>query len=125
MRFFFTSFGRWQAEHERLYERRAQVIAELFSRFEDVDQAFRVFFDPVGGGDLEKARQAATSFDAMQGYYRRNSIWLPLRISNQLSDFLARYRGPFNEFTFAVSPQDRQDRQPGHVEKWDEVWTAF
>jgi hypothetical protein len=119
-------FGRWQAEHERLYERRAQVIAELFSRFEDVDQKFYSLFhwyDAGGEPDKpQKARLAAESFNALQGYYRRNSIWLPPRTSNQFSDFLARYRKPFNEFTAAVI---RRDDQPGDVEKWNEVWTAF
>ena len=119
-------FGRWQAEHERLYERRAQVIADLFGRFEDVDQKFYSLFhwyDPGGDPDKpEKARLAAASFNELQGYYRRNSIWLPPRTSNQFSDFLARYRKPFNEFTFAVI---RRGDGPGDVEKWNDVWTAF
>jgi len=31
-------FGRRQTEHERLFTRRAEVIAELLERFKDVDQ---------------------------------------------------------------------------------------
>jgi|SRR5215211_2861122 len=119
-------FGRWQGEHQLLYQRRVEVIAELFDRFEEVDQQFYSLFHwyDVGGepDKLEKAKLAAKSFNDLQGYYRRNSIWLPLRVSNQFSDFLARYREPFNEFTSAVISQGDQ---PGRVGKWVEVWTAF
>ena len=31
-------FGRRQAEHERLYERRAEVIVGMYERYEDLDQ---------------------------------------------------------------------------------------
>jgi hypothetical protein len=119
-------FGRWQGEHQLLYQHRAEVIDELFDRFEDVDQKFHTLFKryDVGGepDKPQKARLAAESFNDLQGYYRRNSIWLPLRASNQFSDFLARYRDPFEEFTSAVISQDRRQ---GRVEKWEEVWTAF
>jgi hypothetical protein len=119
-------FGRWQGEHQLLYQRRAEVMGELFGRFEDVDQKFYSLFQRYDAGGEpdkpEKAKLAAESFNDLQGYYRRNSIWLPLRASNQFSDFLARYRDPFNEFTSAVISRDPQQ---GRVEKWDEVWSAF
>jgi hypothetical protein len=119
-------FGRWQGEHQLLYQRRAEVMGELFNRFEDVDQKFYSLFhwyDAGGEPDKpEKAKLAARSFNDLQGYYRRNSIWLPLRVSNQFNNFLARYRDPFKAFTSAVISQDHQ---PGRVEKWNEVWTAF
>jgi hypothetical protein len=119
-------FGRWQAEHERLYEQRARVIADLFSRFEDVDQRFYSLFnwiDLAGEPDKqEKARLAAQSFNELQGYYRQNSLWLPRRTSNQFSSFLARYRKPFNDFTNVAM---RRDGEQGSVEKWVEVWSAF
>src|SRR5215203_6176985 len=112
-------FGRWQGEHQLLYQRRAEVIDKLFDRFEDVDQKFYTLFNRYDAGGEpdkpQKARLAAESFNDLQGYYRRNSIWLPLRASNQFSDFLARYRGPFNEFTDAVI---LQDHQPERIEKW-------
>jgi hypothetical protein len=115
-------FGRWQGEHQLLYQRRVEVIDKLFDHLEDVDQKFYSLFHPYGGGQPEEAKRAAESFNVLQGYYRRNSIWLPQRVSNQFSDFLARYGEPFAEFTSAVISQDRQ---PGYVEKWNEVWTAF
>lgn len=115
-------FGRWQGQHQLLYQRRVEVIDGLFNRFEDVDQKFYSLFHPVGGGSPEEAKQAAESFNALQGYYRQNSIWLPLRVSNQFSDFLARYRKPFNDFTSVLISRGYQ---PGYAERWNEVWTAF
>jgi hypothetical protein len=115
-------FGRWQGEHQLLYQRRVEIIGKLFDHFEDVDQKFHSLFHPYGGGQPEEAKQAAESFNVLQGYYRRNSIWLPPRVSKQFGDFLARYRNPFNEFTSAVISRDYQ---PGYAEKWNEVWTAF
>src|SRR5829696_3697760 len=113
-------FGRWQGEHQLLYQRRVEVIDELFDRFEDVYQEFLVLFDPVGGGSPEGAKRAAESFNALQGFYRRKSIWLPLRVSNQFSDFLARYRKPFIEFTSEmINPEDRE---PGYAERWNALW---
>jgi hypothetical protein len=115
-------FGRWQGEHQLLYQRRLEVIDELFDRFEDVDQRFSALFHPVGDGNPEEAQQAAKSFNDLQGYYRRNSLWLPLRVSNQVSGFLARYRKPFNDFTTALMSRGIE---PGYADRWNAVWTAF
>jgi hypothetical protein len=119
-------FGRWQGEHQLLYQRRVQVIAELFDRFEDVERTFSALMAPLGGGDPEKGRQAAEGFNALQQYYRRNSIWLPLRVSKQVSGFLTQYREPFDEFTEEVMLQDFQEGpQGGRIRTWNDVWTAF
>jgi hypothetical protein len=115
-------FGRWQGEHQLLYQRRAKVIDKLFEQLEDVEQNFAALVHRLGGGSPEGAKQAAESFNALQGYYRRNSIWLPLRVSNQVSDFLARYRKPFNDF---ISMLESRGYQPGYTERWNEVWSAF
>jgi hypothetical protein len=60
-------FGRWQGEHQLLYQRRVEVMAELFDRFEDVDQRFYSLFHWYDAGGepakLEKAKLAAKSFN--------------------------------------------------------------
>ena len=120
-------FGKRQAEHERLYELRAWVIADLFSRFEDVDQRFYSLFhgvDLAGEHDKqEKARLVAQSFNELQDYYRRNSIWLPPKTSDQFGGVLARYRKPFRDFTAMLTSRD--DDELGSTSTWVEVWTAF
>jgi len=119
-------FGRWQAEHERLYERRAEVIARLFECVEDLDQkCFSLFHWLDSGGEPDKpqkAKLAADSFNEMQGYYRRNSIWLTPRTSAQVNDFLNRYKKSMSEFNYEVIGRQHQ---LGEVEKWHEIWTSY
>jgi hypothetical protein len=121
-------FGRWQGEHQLLYQRRAVAIEELFDRFEEVDRRFSALFAPLGGGDPEKAKQAAESFDALHAYFRRSSLWLPLRAKAKVSDFLSQYREPFIKFTQEAMAQDLEDEMEGRserIEKWNEVWAAY
>ena len=42
-------FGRWQGEHQLLYQERVNVIKELFARFEEVERRFSALFAPLGG----------------------------------------------------------------------------
>ncbi len=120
-------FGRRQTEHERLYTRRAEVIAALFERFEDMDQRLHSLvsvFDEAGGPDKkEKARLAAESFNDLQRYYRSNSIWLSRGTSSRFNDFLQRYRATINDFVIKVVTNE--DRHRALVEEWDAIWQRF
>ena len=118
-------FGRWQGEHQLLYERRVGVIEELSKRFEAMDRQFSALFAPLGGGDPAKAKEAADSFDALQTYFRQNSLWLPLRVKNQVGDFLVEYREPFFKFTDEAMVQDQEIRGSERIRTWNEVWTKF
>jgi len=118
-------FGRWQGEHQLLYERRVGVIEELSKRFEAMDREFSALFAPLGGGDPEKAKQAAESFDALWAYFRQNSLWLPLRVKNQVSAFLVEYREPFFKFTEEAMSQDLEIRRSERIRAWNDVWTKF
>jgi hypothetical protein len=120
--------GRWQGELQLLYEHRAVAIEELFDRFEEVDRRFSALFAPLGGGDPEKAKQVAESFDALHAYFRRSSLWLPLRAKAQVSDFLGHYREPFIKFTQEAMAQDLEDAIEGRserIKKGNEVWAAY
>jgi hypothetical protein len=91
-------FGRRQTIYERLYTRRAEVVAELFERFEEVDQQIFSLIRPFeAGGEpskREKAKLASEGFNELQRYYRRNSIWLSPGSNRQLDDFLQRHKKP-------------------------------
>jgi len=119
-------FGRWQGEHQLLYQRRADALEELFDRFEEVDRQFSALYAPLGGGDPEKAKQAADSFNALHAYFRSKSLWLPLRARNQVSNFLEQYREPFIRFTQeAMAQDDPEMRTSERIRNWNEVWTAY
>ena len=88
--------GRRKTVHDRLYEERAKVVASLFERFEIVDQRFASLVNPVdyeGEPDKKgKAKLAAESFNELQAYYRRNSIWLSRGTSGRVKSFVDKYR---------------------------------
>jgi hypothetical protein len=124
-------FGRRQTEHERLYTRRAEVIAELFERYEDLDVRVYELLHPVdfaGEPDKrEKAKLATETFNELQAYYRRHSIWLSRRTSRQMQSFIARYRVPVRDF-----PRWYEDRRDPNVpaedrssQKWVAMWKQF
>ena len=66
-------FGRWKTQHERLYERRAEVIVALFERFVDVDQKFYSLVHPADfegePNKQEKAKLAGESFNELHNYF--------------------------------------------------------
>jgi hypothetical protein len=104
-------FGRLETQHERLYTRRAEVIAELFELYEDLDvRVYELLHPDDYAGEpnkLEKAKRATETFNELQAYYRRNSIWLSRRTSRQMQDFIAQYRVPVRDFPTWY--QDRKD----------------
>ncbi len=99
----------------------------MLERFEDMDQ--KVFslvrpFEPGGEPDKkEKARLAGESFNELQSYFRRNSIWLSRRTNKLLSGFLERYKQTINNFVIRVVTNE--DRYGALVNEWDEVWRQF
>ena len=114
-------FGRRKTVHDRLYEERAKVVAALFERYETVDQRFASLVHPMdlsGEPDKnEKAVLAAKSFNELQDYYRRKSIWLSRGTSDRVRSFIDRYRQTFHDF---------QEDSPYHnPEIWIQVWQRF
>jgi hypothetical protein len=121
-------FGRRQTIYERLYTERAEIIAELFKRFEDVDQLIFSLIKPYEMGSepskKEKANLATQGFNDLQSYYRRNSVWLSPGINRQLDSFLQRHRRTINNFNINVIEEQEQGN-PGSHRQWMAVWTEY
>ena len=119
--------GKRQTINERLYTQRAEVIAELFKRFEDLDQRVSSLVSPFGTtedpGKREEAKLVVESFNNLQNYYRSNSIWLPRKTSYLFNQFLTRYRQTINDFVIKVIINE--DRHSALVKEWDEVQQRF
>lgn len=124
-------FGRRQTQHERLYTRRAEVIAELFERFKDVDDRVYELLHPIDfAGEPDKstkAKHATEAFNELHTYYQHHSIWLSRRTSRQMQDFIAQYRVPVRDF-----PRWYEDRRDPDVpaedrssQKWVAMWKLF
>jgi hypothetical protein len=89
-------FGRRQTEYQRLYERRAEVIAGLFERYARMDQRYRSLIVITDKKELPpKTALAAESFEQLRQYHFANSIWLSRSTSRRLSSFTARYEEGF------------------------------
>jgi hypothetical protein len=120
-----------QTQHERLYTRRAEVIAELFELYEDLDvRVYELLHPDDYAGEpnkLEKAKRATETFNELQAYYRRNSIWHSRRTSRQMQDFIAQYRVPVRDFPRWY--QDRKDpdvpAEDRSIKKWEAMWKQF
>jgi hypothetical protein len=124
-------FGRRQTQHERLYTRRAEVIAELFERFKDVDERVYELLHPIDfAGEPDKstkAKLATEAFNELQTYYQHHSIWLSRRTSRQMQAFIAQYRVPVRDF-----PRWYEDRRDPDVpaedrstQKWVAMWKLY
>ncbi len=119
--------GKRQTVDERLYTKRSEVIAALFERFEDMDQKVWSLVKPFEFGSepdkKEKAKLAGESFNDMQSYYRRNSIWLSGETNELVGDFLDRYKRMINDFVIRVVTNE--DRHGALVNEWGEVWKRY
>jgi len=71
----------------------------------------------------EKAKLAGESFNDMQSYYRRNSIWLSGETNELVGDFLDRYKRMINDFVIRVVTNE--DRHGALVNEWGEVWKRY
>jgi hypothetical protein len=116
-------FGRRQTEHERLYERRAQVIAGLFERVAEVQRriyslvaSLDLVTDPV---DPDKSRLVAEGFSELFQYHRRNSVWLSRQTSKHMHDFIERYTRIFFDLERPLEPHAYV------ADDWMKAWREF
>jgi len=116
--------GRRKTVHDRLYEEQAKVVAALFERFETLDKRIYDLVHPYDVGKttkLQKATEAARSFNDLQFYYRSKSIWFSRGTSRRVEHFIGRYRQTFQDFSQELG---RENPHPD-AQKWLEVWTRF
>jgi hypothetical protein len=122
-------FGRWKTVHDRLYERRADVIAAIFERFETLDQQVASMLSPRDyAGEPskdEKAQLAVDSFNDLQKHYRSNSIWLSRGTSRVVDGFLIKYRKTIEDFVRVQRRVSRESDEPKDLEGWIKTWTSF
>ncbi len=80
-----------QLRHERLFERRAEVIAKLSEKLYAMQFGFTVFANPFQRGDVDRKEQmqdANRAFDELRHYYFSNAIWLDPESCEKIESFL-------------------------------------
>jgi hypothetical protein len=113
-------FGRRQTEYQRLYERRAEVIAGLFERYVRMDQRVRSIVELEDPKEWPiKTERASESFEELVQYHLANSIWLSRSTSRQLSSFTERYGERFRDLQ---NPLSGEDEWGDDTITWGEPW---
>jgi hypothetical protein len=108
-------FGRRQTEYQRLYERRAEVIAGLFERYARMDERSQSIIGEIGelfdrtpeqheNENATMVELASESFEELLQYHHANSIWLSRSTSRRLSDFTQRYSKVFSQLQDSTKP---------------------
>jgi hypothetical protein len=85
-----------QVRYSRLYERRAQVIAETYEKLVAAYWAFESFTSPFEwGGEpskLEKYKNAMSKSTEYFKYFDSNRIYLPAELCQKIEDFMQSVR---------------------------------
>src|SRR5215207_3586020 len=83
--------GNRRLRFERLYERRAEVIARLYELRFLMQRGFLEWTSPFQVADVDRDTQrkkADEAFHELVSYYRSNSIWLDLKTCQKIESFL-------------------------------------
>jgi len=99
------------AEHatrfERLHERRATVIADVYQRLDSLYRFFRLWINPFREtGDLPAEREHALKLvlDLENAYYP-NAVWLERATCNALNELILQYYTLWRRFSRDVAGQ--------------------
>ena len=83
--------GKRRLRFERLYERRAEVIARLSELLYEMQRSVVDFASPVQNSGVDRNQQmseANRAFDELVHYCRANSIWLDRETCEKLEKFM-------------------------------------
>lgn len=115
--------NRINVQFARLQEKRASVIAEVYSALVDTYDALKIYaaaFEPVGGPSKQERFQAlADNHRNFRSSFYKNRIYFPSSISERLDAINEEILGAGNTFRFAV------ELQQGHAEKTDAWMKVF
>lgn len=84
--------GNRRLRYERLYERRAEVIAQLSEHLFLMQRSLLVWTNPFQSSDVdrdEQRREASEAFNNLIAYFRSNSIWLDRRTCDKIESLIS------------------------------------
>ena len=108
----------YQIRTQTLHEKRALVIAELYSNFVASFRAYFAFFSPVdfdGISKTEKGKAANSLLNTFKDHFFINEIYF----SKDICDLLHKY------IEKCASLEIQFRRREKNIDKWDEVWGEF
>ncbi len=104
-----------QIRYKRLYERRAEVIDQLFQGLFEVGDLLRVWGSMFGHRE-EQRRGFERRYDALYRYYRANSLWVGSQTREKLDAFFKETRDvhhPITDLQEFSSPEEWNEIQSG------------
>jgi hypothetical protein len=111
-----------QVKFAKLHETRAEVIAETYSRLNELFYKLRAYVNIVEmSGDLpreDRRRLATEAFKKFGEYYETKLIFLPKGTASKLQNINSQLVRTFNEFVFSVE----MPSGTGATEKWMEIF---
>jgi hypothetical protein len=84
--------GNRRLRYERLYERRAEVIAQLSEHLYLMQRSLMIWTNPFQSSNVdrdEQRRKASEAFDNLLAYYHSNSIWLDRRTCDKMDSLIS------------------------------------
>jgi len=114
-----------QVRFSRLYEKRAEVIAEVYASlntFLGAVSEYTAIFEPAGIPPREeRAKRAVDALNSYMVLYRDRKIFIPRQTTIKLDQIQSEIRGAFIEFQWGVDYASRANRQGGDTDKWMKV----
>jgi hypothetical protein len=103
-------------EHEvrfaRLHERRAQVVAEIYSRLIDALTAVGDYVRyGIAPGREQRAKESENALKRFKSFFDANRIYLEETVCIQLDDFYKNTFGPATSFDISIVQAGLTDRQ--------------
>ncbi len=129
-------FERDKFRFEKLHEKRALVIEQLYIRIVKVEQAFVSLLKPFQGvGELfedEKRKVAAESFNELANYLIEHRVYFDERLAQDLERLIDKFLKIFNDYDFSRTlrqyKEDKESyRKSFEVSRgaWDELSRDF
>ncbi|CAN5223971.1 hypothetical protein BH10PSE3_BH10PSE3_07080 [soil metagenome] len=115
---------RFSLQFSRLQDRRAGVIAEVYSALTETISALRQYvaiFEHAGMGTRqERYETLVEAHKKFQGVFTPNKIFLPKGVEARIDGLNREIFDSGNKFAISV---DRSGGERGDTDKWMEVWT--
>jgi hypothetical protein len=115
-----------------LHSRRAEIIAELYSRLTDAVSATASFLSVVGSegepGRAEKSKVAMEKIVDFFTYFDRRRIFLNEELCKQIDDFVDKIRGPAIDFSMYLDepefdPPTSREKSKALISAWKSIET--
>jgi hypothetical protein len=112
--------GNRQLKYERLYQRRAEIIAELSRLLAAVQHGVVNFTSPFQRGDInrdEQAKEAQRAFFELVECYRANEVWLNPETCEQVEEVMNNVHQSLGDYVDDLDergyPQSKEGRELG------------